>query len=82
MDLELAGRREVIHAGHDRGDGPIERPVARGGGVDDRQRVSIGRMVTAEEVAWVVTFLAGPRSDAITDDTIVAGGGARGSIYY
>jgi NAD(P)-dependent dehydrogenase (short-subunit alcohol dehydrogenase family) len=44
--------------------------------------VSIGRMVTAAEVAAVVAFLASPRSVALNGDPIVAGGGARGSIYY
>ena len=44
--------------------------------------VSIGRLVTADEVAHVVTFLASPLSVAINGDAIVAGGGARGSIYY
>jgi NAD(P)-dependent dehydrogenase (short-subunit alcohol dehydrogenase family) len=44
--------------------------------------VSIGRLVTAEEVASVVTFLASPRSVAINGDPVVASGGARGSIYY
>jgi NAD(P)-dependent dehydrogenase (short-subunit alcohol dehydrogenase family) len=44
--------------------------------------VSIGRLVTAEEVAHVVAFLASPLSVAINGDAIVAGGGVRGSIYY
>ena len=43
---------------------------------------SIGRVVTAEEVADVITFLSSPRSVAITGDAIVAGGGARGAIHY
>ena len=43
---------------------------------------SIGRVVTAEEVADVIAFLASPRSVAITGDAIAAGGGSRGSIYY
>jgi NAD(P)-dependent dehydrogenase (short-subunit alcohol dehydrogenase family) len=43
---------------------------------------SIGRNVTADELADVVTFLASPRSVAITGDVIAAGGGARGPIYY
>ncbi len=38
--------------------------------------------MTAEEVAHVVAFLASPLSVAINGDAIVAGGGARGSIYY
>jgi len=44
--------------------------------------ISIGRLVTAEEVAYVITFLCSPRSVAITGDAIAAGGGARGSIHY
>jgi NAD(P)-dependent dehydrogenase (short-subunit alcohol dehydrogenase family) len=44
--------------------------------------VSIGRLVTAEEVAQVVAFLSSPLSVAINGDAIVAGGGVRGSIYY
>jgi NAD(P)-dependent dehydrogenase (short-subunit alcohol dehydrogenase family) len=43
---------------------------------------SIGRVVTAEEVADVITFLASPRSVAVTGDAIAAGGGSRGAIYY
>ena len=44
--------------------------------------VSIGRLVTAQEVAAVVTFLASPRSVAINGDAIAAGGGAVGAIHY
>ncbi len=43
---------------------------------------AIGRMVTAEEVANVVTWLASPVAIAIDGDTIPCGGGVRGSIYY
>jgi NAD(P)-dependent dehydrogenase (short-subunit alcohol dehydrogenase family) len=45
-------------------------------------QITIGRIVTAEEVADVVCFLASPRSVAITGDAIAAGGGDRGAIYY
>jgi NAD(P)-dependent dehydrogenase (short-subunit alcohol dehydrogenase family) len=44
--------------------------------------ISIGRVVTAEEVADVVTFLASPRSVAINGDAIAVGGGTRGPIHY
>lgn len=44
--------------------------------------ISIGRMVTAAEVADVVAFLASPRSAAINGDAIAAGGGTRGAIHY
>ncbi|HEY4418015.1 MAG TPA: SDR family oxidoreductase [Pseudonocardia sp.] len=43
---------------------------------------SIGRLITADEVADVVTFLASPRSVAITGDAIPVGGGSRGTIHY
>ena len=42
----------------------------------------IGRIVEPQEVAWVVAFLASPRSVAITGDGVVAGGGVPGFIYY
>ena len=44
--------------------------------------VSIGRLVTAEEVASVVAFLASPKSVAINGDAIAVGGGAVGPVYY
>jgi NAD(P)-dependent dehydrogenase (short-subunit alcohol dehydrogenase family) len=56
------------------GEAEVERRMAAG--------VSIGRLVTAEEVASVVTFRASPKSVAINGDTITAGGGALGPIYY
>jgi len=44
--------------------------------------VSIGRLVTAAEVADVIAFLASPRSVAINGDAIPVGGGAKGAIHY
>ena len=43
---------------------------------------SIRHLVDAGEVAWVVTFLASPKSIAINGDAIAAGGGAPRSIHY
>lgn len=43
---------------------------------------TLGRLVSAQEVADVVVFLASPRSVAINGDAIGVGGGAPGSIYY
>ncbi|MEC5397381.1 SDR family NAD(P)-dependent oxidoreductase [Uliginosibacterium sp. H1] len=43
---------------------------------------TIGRIVTAEEIAALVAFLASPLSAAINGDAIPAGGGTPGSIYY
>ncbi|MBL7494166.1 SDR family oxidoreductase [Frankia sp. AgB1.9] len=45
-------------------------------------RVAIGRIVTADEVAAVVTFLVSPAAVAITGESIAAGGGAPGPIHY
>ena len=42
----------------------------------------IGRIVEAEEIADIVTFLASPRSVAITGDAIAAGGGGPRGISY
>jgi NAD(P)-dependent dehydrogenase (short-subunit alcohol dehydrogenase family) len=44
--------------------------------------VSIGRIVTADEVAAVVAFLASPKSVALNGDPIVASGGVLGPIHY
>jgi NAD(P)-dependent dehydrogenase (short-subunit alcohol dehydrogenase family) len=46
------------------------------------EAVSIGRAVTAGEVADVIAFLASPRGVAINGDAIAAGGGTRGAIHY
>jgi NAD(P)-dependent dehydrogenase (short-subunit alcohol dehydrogenase family) len=61
--------------------------AARGTTADEvrssmERAVSIGRLVTADEVAHVVAFLSSPLSVAINGDAIVAGGGVRGSIHY
>jgi len=43
---------------------------------------SIGRLVSAQEVAWVVTFLASPRSISINGDAVTVGGGFGNAIHY
>lgn len=45
-------------------------------------RSALGRLITAEEVADVVAFLASPRSVAITGDSVAAAGGMLGAIHY
>lgn len=42
----------------------------------------VGRHIDAAEVAYVVTFLASPKSVAVTGDVIAAGGGVPRVIYY
>lgn len=59
----------------------------QGGTAEDARRqlasrVAIGRLVTAEEVADVIAFLASPRSVALNGDAVVASGGMKGSIHY
>ena len=44
--------------------------------------ISIRRMIDAEEIAYVVTFLASPKSVAITGDTIATSGGNGRAIHY
>jgi NAD(P)-dependent dehydrogenase (short-subunit alcohol dehydrogenase family) len=43
---------------------------------------ALGRILTAEEIAWVVTFLASPKSVSINGEAVVATGGLIGPIYY
>ena len=43
---------------------------------------TIRRLVDAREIAYVVAFLASPKSIAINGDAIAAGGGAPRAIHY
>jgi hypothetical protein len=43
---------------------------------------SIRHFLSASEVAWVVAFLASPKSISINGDAVVTGGGVGDSIYY
>ena len=43
---------------------------------------SIRKLIDAAEIAWVVAFLASPRSIAINGDAIACGGGQPGTIHY
>ncbi|MEU4838861.1 SDR family NAD(P)-dependent oxidoreductase [Nocardia testacea] len=45
-------------------------------------RNTLRRVIDASEVADVVTFLASPRSIAITGDAVAVGGGVPGPVYY
>jgi len=68
VEERVAGR---VAAGEDRAD--VERSMA--GNI-------IGRIVTAAELADVITFLASPRSVAITGGAVDAGGGTPGVVTY
>jgi NAD(P)-dependent dehydrogenase (short-subunit alcohol dehydrogenase family) len=66
----------VVHPGATRTERMSDKVAARATGN------VIGRIVDADEVAYVVAFLASPKSVAITGDAIACGGGARGAIHY
>jgi NAD(P)-dependent dehydrogenase (short-subunit alcohol dehydrogenase family) len=80
----------VVHPGLTRTEatpGVIARLAAAQGITEEEAernlgRNTIGRIVDSSEVAWVVTFLASPRSVAINGDAIACGGGVPGAIYY
>jgi len=80
----------VVHPGRTRTERLTDRLAARsaetGVPVADLEAElatnSLRRVVDASEVADVVTFLASPRSVAITGDAIAAGGGVPGPVYY
>jgi NAD(P)-dependent dehydrogenase (short-subunit alcohol dehydrogenase family) len=47
-----------------------------------RHSTTNGRLIELSEVAWLVTMLASPKCIAINGETIRAGGGTPGVIYY
>ncbi len=65
-----------VHPGVTRTERTDEAGEERGG------RNSIGRIVDAHEVAYLVAFLASPKSAGVNGDTIACGGGTRGAVYY
>jgi NAD(P)-dependent dehydrogenase (short-subunit alcohol dehydrogenase family) len=42
----------------------------------------LGRLVHAQEVAWIIAFLCSPKAIAINGDAIAVGGGISGPICY
>jgi NAD(P)-dependent dehydrogenase (short-subunit alcohol dehydrogenase family) len=81
----------VIHPGMTRTErtpGMLEsRAKADGTSVQEAEAAmsignNVGRIIDASEIAYVATFLASPRSGAITGDVIAAGGGVGPAIHY
>ncbi len=77
----------VVHPGGVLTDRTVERASQAGMSLEEFSAAAgkdnaIRRMVTAEEVAWVVAFLCSPRSVAITGDVVTVSGGAGRAIYY
>lgn len=80
----------VVHPGLTRTEatvGVVER-IASARGISAQEAAatlntnSIRRLIDADEVAWVVAFLASPRSIAVNGDAIACGGGQPGVIHY
>jgi NAD(P)-dependent dehydrogenase (short-subunit alcohol dehydrogenase family) len=67
----------AIHPGLTRTEKTDAAAEARAAAAD-----SIGRIVDASEIAWLVAILASPKSIAINGETIQAGGGTPGVIDY
>ncbi len=80
----------VVHPGITRTERLTERLTARAENEDttvaaleaELANNSVRRIIDAREVADVVTFLASPRSIAITGDAVAVGGGVPGPVYY
>jgi NAD(P)-dependent dehydrogenase (short-subunit alcohol dehydrogenase family) len=81
----------VVHPGTTRtertADVVASRARSRGVGADEIEREMgagnlAGRIIDAREIAYVVTFLASPKSVAINGDAIAAGGGVPRAIHY
>ncbi len=80
----------LVHPGTTRTErtGPMHQEQAARQGVDvpeiERrvaQNIAIRRIVDAQEIGWLVAFLASPRSSAITGEVIAAGGGAGQAVF-
>jgi NAD(P)-dependent dehydrogenase (short-subunit alcohol dehydrogenase family) len=81
----------VVHPGMvetERTPGLVADRAAASGRTEEEVRAglgalsSLGRMMTAAEVADVVVFLASRRAVAVTGDAVGAGGGHRGVVHY
>ena len=64
-----------------------ERAKAQGISLDEAEKQmaqgnSIKHIVDAKEVAYVISFLASPKSISINGDAIAAGGGIPRAIHY
>ncbi|MET9223191.1 MULTISPECIES: SDR family oxidoreductase [unclassified Streptomyces] len=74
----------VVHPGPTRTERYVE--LQSGGAADGAAPAApgnvIGRVIEPHEVAWVVAFLASPRSVAVVGDGVYAGGGVPGAIHY
>jgi len=69
-------------------EGRLERMAARRGRTPEEHlaaisaRTSLGRLVTAEEIAWFVTFLASPLSVALTGEVVALTGGVGDAVHF
>ena len=69
-----AGMVAARAAAQDLSEEEVEQQMARSN--------SIRHLVEAREIAYVVAFLASPKSRAINGDAIAAGGGSGNAIHY
>lgn len=79
----------VVHPGMTRTENVaamVQKRVDEGASVEEAEHAManniIGRIVTPEEVAAVIAFLASPRSVAITGGAVDVGGGTPGIVTY
>lgn len=79
----------VVHPGMTRTENVaamVQKRVDEGASVEDAERAManniLGRIVTPDEVAAVIAFLASPRSVAITGGAVDVGGGTPGVVTY
>jgi NAD(P)-dependent dehydrogenase (short-subunit alcohol dehydrogenase family) len=76
----------VVHPGATRTEAWAARAAAGGPSIEAAEaaasRNALRRPIDASEVADVITFLASPRSEAITGDAVAVGGGMPGFVSY
>ena len=80
----------VVHPGSTRTDSIAEvvatRAKAQGVTVEEldkriTQNIAIRRVIKPEELAYLVAFLASPKAECVTGESIAAGGGAIGAVF-
>ncbi|MCX6502942.1 MAG: SDR family oxidoreductase [Microbacterium sp.] len=94
LSMELGRNGITVNAVHpfttitDQLGGRLQRMAARRGRTPDEhlaaisERTSLGRLVTAEEIADFVAFLASPLSVALTGEVVALTGGVGDAVYF
>ncbi len=76
----------VVHPGLTRTESTVDQAKAQGLSVQEYEKqagknITIGRLVDASEIAYLIAFICSPKAEAITGESIAAGGGLGEAVY-